>query len=134
MSLLTEIKGLIRWSICMTKYQRNLAISFSWTLSCLCIYRLSVWWNLDILHNSQSITFPIQSCILLYFIYASLLHSLLIWLTDSSLKRYNLFGISLLIQYILFIYVFTASLGCYFSYHIDNTHLKRGAVSHFFVY
>ena len=43
----------------------------------LAIYHLVVWSNFNFLHNSQWITFPIQSSIVLYSFCASLLHSLM---------------------------------------------------------
>ena len=77
---LTESK----WSVCILKSQRTLCISFSRTDSGLCIYHLFVWSNLNFLHNSQWITFPTQSCLVLYSFCASLLHSLIMWLIVSS--------------------------------------------------
>ena len=49
---------------------RLLCISFSSTDSGLSIYRFSAWPNIN-LHNSQWITFLIQSCLLLHFFCAS---------------------------------------------------------------
>ena len=40
--------------------------------------------NFIFLHNSQWIPFLTQSCLVLYFIFAGFLHSLIIWLTVSS--------------------------------------------------
>ena len=42
----------IRWSVCISKFQRILCVSFSRTDSELCIYHLFVWSNLNFLHNS----------------------------------------------------------------------------------
>ena len=67
----------IRCSVCISKSQSSLCITFSTTDSVLCIYRLFVWSNFNFLYNSQSITLPIQSCLVLYSFYASLLHSLI---------------------------------------------------------
>ena len=50
---------------------------------------LFVWSNFYFLHNSQLITFPTQSCLVLYHFWASLLHSL--WLTVSALSPHNLY-------------------------------------------
>ena len=47
-----------RWAVCISKYQRILCVSFSWTDSDLCIYHLVVWSKSSLLHCSQSITFP----------------------------------------------------------------------------
>ena len=52
----------IEWSICIWKSQNFFESSFSNTDSVLCIYHLSVWSNFNLLHNSQWITFPTQSC------------------------------------------------------------------------
>ena len=46
----------IRWSVCMSKSQKNLFVSFSGTAAWLCIYHLFVWSNLNFLHISQWIT------------------------------------------------------------------------------
>ena len=46
----------------------------------LCIYHLFVWSNLNFLHISQWITFPTQSCLVLYSFCANLLNSLILWL------------------------------------------------------
>ena len=79
----------IGWSICILKFQRILCISFFRRYSGLYIYHLSVWLNFYVLHNSQWIIIPTQSCLVLYFFSVSLLHSLM-WLTISSLSPYNL--------------------------------------------
>ena len=55
----------IRWSAVISKSQRSLFVSFSWTDSGLCIYHLFVWSNLNFLHNSHWIPFPDQSCLVL---------------------------------------------------------------------
>ena len=51
---------------------------------------LSAWSNFILLHNSHRITFPTQSCLVLYSFYASLLHLLIIWFTVSSPSPHNL--------------------------------------------
>ena len=43
------------------------ASHFPRTNSCLCIYHKVVWWKFSLLHNSQSITFPTQSCLVCKF-------------------------------------------------------------------
>ena len=78
----------ISWYVFISKSQKTLYISFSWTDSWLCIYYLFLESNLNFLHNSQWITFPTQLCILLYFFYVGLLHSL-IWLIVSFLSHYH---------------------------------------------
>ena len=79
----------IRWSVCITKSQRSLCVSFSRTDSWFCIYHLFVWSNLNFLHNSQWITLSTPSCLVLYYFCACLLHSLIMWLIVSSLSPHN---------------------------------------------
>ena len=80
----------IMWSVCMLKSHRNLCVSFSRTGAGLCTYHLLVWSNLNLLHISQWITFPTQSCLALYSFCANLLHSLIMWLMVSSLSPHSL--------------------------------------------
>ena len=75
----------IRWSICISKSQRILCTSFSRTDSELGIYHLFVWSKFNILHSSQWITFPTQSCLVLYSFCANLLHSLIMRLIISCI-------------------------------------------------
>ena len=82
---LAEIRG----SVCTSKFQRSLYVSFSRSGSGLCIYHLLVWSNLSFLHNSLWITFPVQSCLVLYSFCVSLLHSLIMWLIVLSLSPHN---------------------------------------------
>ena len=56
----------IRWSVCISKSSWRVCVSFSRTDSGLCIYHLFVWSNFNFLHNSQWITWPTQSCLVLY--------------------------------------------------------------------
>ena len=79
----------IRWSVCMSKSLRSLCISFSRTDSWLSIYHLFVWSNFNFLHNSQWISLPTQSCLVLYSFCANLRYSLM-WLIVSSLSPHNL--------------------------------------------
>ena len=79
----------IRWHIWISKSQRSFCASFSWTDSGLCIYHFFAWSNLKFLHNSQWITFPTQSCLVLYSFCTDLLH-LLMWENVSSQLPYNL--------------------------------------------
>ena len=66
----------IKWSVCMSKSHRSLRVSFSRTDAGLCISHLLVWSNFNFLQNSQWITLPIQSCLVLYSFCVSLQHSL----------------------------------------------------------
>ena len=79
----------IRWSVCILKYHRSLCESFSRTGAGLCKYHLFVWSNWNFLHISQWITLPTQSCLALYFFWANLLHSLIMWLIASSLSPHS---------------------------------------------
>ena len=94
-------KSLIRQVICfsltitksgclLSKSQRILCILFSRMDSRLCIYHLFMWSNLNFWHSSQLITFLTQSCLLSNSLHAIMLHSLIMWLTISSLSPYNL--------------------------------------------
>ena len=80
----------IRWFVCTWKSQRNFCILFSRTVSRLCICHLLLWLYLNVLHNSQWITLPTQSCLVLHFFCANLLQSLITWLITSSLLSYNM--------------------------------------------
>ena len=80
----------IRWSVCISKSQRILCVSFSRMDSELCIYHLFVWSKWNFLHNSQWITFPIQPCLVLFSFCTNLLHSLIMGLIISSLVPHNL--------------------------------------------
>ena len=51
---------------------------------------LFIWSNLIVLHNSQWITFPTQSCLVLYTCYVNLLYSLIILLIILSQSPHNL--------------------------------------------
>ena len=65
------------WSVCISKSQGRLYVSFSRTDSGLNIYHLFVWSNCSFLHNFQWITLPTQSCLILYSFRANLLHLLI---------------------------------------------------------
>ena len=76
--------------VCISKSQRSLCVSFSRTDSGLCTYHLFIWSNFNFLHNSQWITLPTQSCLVLYSFCANLLHSLIMWLMVSFLSPHDL--------------------------------------------
>ena len=78
----------IRWSVCISKSQR---ILFTQTDSGLYIYHLVGESNFSFLYNSQWITFPTQSCLVLYFFLTSYLHSLISWVMISSFSSLNLY-------------------------------------------
>ena len=89
------LQGLVVWPrlvdpFFISKSQRSLYLSFSRTDAGLCIYHLFVWSNLNVLHNYQWITLPTQSRLVLYSLWCNLLHSLIMWVIDSSLSPNNL--------------------------------------------
>ena len=63
-------------SICISKSQRILWVSFSRTGSGMCMYDMFGKSNLNFLHNTQRITLPIQLCLVFYSLCSNLLHSL----------------------------------------------------------
>ena len=77
----------IRWYVWTLKSKRCLYIFFFRTG---CFVVLIPWSNFSFMHNSQCITLPTQSCLVLYSFCANLLHSLIMWLLISSLSRHNL--------------------------------------------
>ena len=64
-------------------------VSFCKTDSSLYICHLSAWPNFGLLHNFKWIPFLTQSFLLFYSFCASLLHSLIMWLTVSDLSPHN---------------------------------------------
>ena len=64
----------IRWSVCISKSQRCLCVSFPRTDTGLFIYHLFIWSNFNSSYNSRWITLPTQSCLVLYYYWATLLH------------------------------------------------------------
>ena len=75
-------------------------VSFSRTAEGLCMYYLFIWSNFNFLHNSQWITLPTQSCLVLYSFCANLLHLFIVWLIVLSISLHNL---NLLYWYIWFL-------------------------------
>ena len=53
----------IKWSVCKSKSQRSLYVSFSRTDVGLCLNHFIVWSNFNFLHDSQWFTLPTQSCL-----------------------------------------------------------------------
>ena len=80
----------IRCSVRMSKFKRSLCMSFFRADIGLWIFYLFVWSNWNFLYNSQWITVPYQSCLVLYSFCANLLHLIIIWLIVSSLSPNNL--------------------------------------------
>ena len=85
----SDLLARIRWSVCTSKFQRNVSVSFSRTDSYIYIYHLLVWLNINFLHNYYWITIPTQSCLVLYSLCDSCLHSLIIWLIVPSLSPHK---------------------------------------------
>ena len=80
----------IWWSVCISKSQRSLCVSFFRMYIGLCIYHLFVRSNWNFWYISQWLTLPTQSSLVLYSFCANLLHSLIMWLIISSLWPDNL--------------------------------------------
>ena len=80
----------ISWPVCISKSQRSLCISFFRIDYVLWIRHLFAGSNFNFLHNSQWITLPTQSCLVLYSFCDSLLHSFIMWLIVSFLSPHNL--------------------------------------------
>ena len=57
------------WSVCNSRSQIILCVSFSWTDSVLCIYHLVVRLNFNLLYNSLCITFPTKSSLSRIFLF-----------------------------------------------------------------
>ena len=81
----------IWWSVCISKSQRSLCISFFRTVSGLCIYHLFVWSNFNLLHIFHGSSWPPSRFQVLYSFCANSLHSLIMWLIVSSLSPHNLY-------------------------------------------
>ena len=78
----------IKWSVCCSKSLRGLCVLFSRTD--VGIAYLIVKSHSSFLYNSQMITLPTQSGLVLYSFWSNLLHSLIMWLMLSSLSPYDL--------------------------------------------
>ena len=121
----------IRWSVYMSKSQRSLCVSFSWTGVWLGMYRLLAWSNLKFLYISQWITLPTQSCLALYSTSVNLLHSLIMWSILSSLSLHSLHLLFCCVLSILALIwlVFTA-LSCAAFWRDSVSLLKFSFLSH----
>ena len=67
----------IRLSVYISISQRSLWVSLSRTDAWFCLYHLFIWSKLNFLHNTQWITPPKQSCLVLYSFFTNLFHSLI---------------------------------------------------------
>ena len=77
-----------------------LCVSFFWWDTGLCIYHLVEWWKLNFLHNSQGVTFPTQSCLVLLLLFLLSFHISVswwsftgVWVTASLLRSPGLFWV-----------------------------------------
>ena len=84
MKIMSGLLAAVKWSVCTVKSQRILQESFSVIPSGWCTYYFDLTWIPFTLQISQWICLPIQSCLLLYSLGASLGHSLATWLVVSS--------------------------------------------------
>ena len=80
----------IRWSDHMSISQRGLCVLFSRTNVGFCICHFFVCLDFNFFHNSQWITLPTQSCLVLYSFCANLQHSLIIWLLLEFALKFSL--------------------------------------------
>ena len=101
--------AVIMWAVCISKSQKSSCVSFSRSDSCLYIYHLIEGSNFNFLHNSLWITFPTQSCLVLYSNCANLLHPLIMWVIVSSLLPHNLH----LLFFCVFLLFFFHSFGVF---------------------
>ena len=92
------------------KSQRSLCFSFSRTDSGLCIYHLFLWSNFNFLHNSQWITLPTQSCLVLYSFWPDLLHCLLY--DRSFCLRHHITYICFVLSILALIWLVLIALFC----------------------
>ena len=116
--LLAEIRG----SVCLSKFQSSLCVSFPRTAARLGIYHLFVWSNLNFMHISQSITLPTLSCLVLFSFCANMLHSLIMWLIVSIIIIFyiilfdlvGLFGTSTIVGYLMsnLLYAYILNMIC----------------------
>ena len=79
----------VRRSVCISKSQRVLSVSFFRTDSGWCIYPLFVWSHFNFFRNFQWITFLIQLYLVLDSFCSKLLNSLIIRLLVSSLLSHS---------------------------------------------
>ena len=97
---------------------------------------MGIWLNFNFLQNSQEITFPTLSCLVLYSLYTGLLHWL-IWYMLSDLSSLNLhvlisciLSISLLYNW-LFWYCFVISVSLLEFLFRNNVQLCASEISHY---
>ena len=105
-------------SLFFVDYFMNLGVSFSTTDSVLCIYHLFLWSKLNFLHNSQWITLPTQSCLVLYSICANLPYSFIMRLIALSITTYPISAVLLRLIYSQFDMIdpYGVVLCCYYYY------------------
>ena len=107
-------------SICFSKSLIILYVPFSWKGSALYTYLLFVKSNFNLLYNFQRITFPYDSRLVLYSIWASLRHSLIMWISHLCFHiTYTLYSVANYYYYYYYCYftplrVFYTSVGWWF--------------------
>ena len=106
---ITRSGGLVVWPTLgdpfVSRNHRKIAASHFLGRIHDCAYTiLFVWSNFIFLRISQRITFPIQTCLVLYSFTANLLYSLIMWVIVSFLWPHNL---HLLFCYVLPIFALT---------------------------
>ena len=108
----------IRWSVCISKSQKDSYVSFSRTYYGLCIYHLFAWSYFNFLHNSQWITLPTQSCQVLYSFVLMCCNRLCDWSFSLYLHITNIyyFVVSYLFLLLLLLLLFT-----HWVFHISFT-------------
>ena len=79
----------VRPRLGLSKSHRCLFVLFSRTYSWLCIYHYFICSNFSFLHNSQWITLPTQSCLVLNSFCDNLMHSLIMWLIILFLSPHS---------------------------------------------
>ena len=77
------------WSVCISKSQRGLSLSFPRTYSGLCKNHLFVWLHFNSLHNSQWISLPIQSWNIIIIIIISFLPSFFLHMSQPVVVHFH---------------------------------------------
>ena len=107
--LLAKIGG----SVCMSTSHMSLCVSFFRIDAELSKYDLFAWSNSNFCISPSASPFPTQSCLVLYYFSANLLHSLIMWLIVSSLSPHNLHLLfSCVLSIISFIWLVLMALFC----------------------
>ena len=116
----------IRRSVSILKFYRNVCIIFSAMNSCLCIYYFAVWSNFNLLHNSQWIIFSTQACLVLYSLYTSLRHLHIMCLMVWSHSPHKLHLLLLLVVVLIFACILHPSSGPFWVLSVILTTVQSG--------